>query len=61
MKTDKITNEDLYLFLKMGDILATKFLRESQMNENSEKEYKKVGVILNKLYSEAYKRLQELK
>lgn len=61
MDLKNLSNEDLYIYLKIGDILATKFMRESQMNENSEKEYKKIGFILNKLHDEANKRLEQFK
>lgn len=59
-KITDLTTEELYFFLKMGDMLATKHFRESQMNQNSEEEYKKMSLRLHKLYKEANKRLTNL-
>ena len=61
MKIKELTNNDLYSFMRMGEILGVKYYRESTFNKQSEMEYVKINEILNKLYTEANKRLNNLK
>ena len=60
MNISKLKNEELYTLLKMGDLLTTKYFRESGFNKQSEKEYLAIGEIMNKLYNEANKRLKNI-
>lgn len=60
MKITELNNNELYSFLKIGDLLSNKYFRESNFNKNSEKEYLNVIEIMNKLYDEANKRLKKL-
>ena len=61
MKIKELENNELYNFLKIGEILSTKYFRESNINKQSADEYLTISQILNKLYNEANKRLKELK
>ena len=61
MKIKELTNNELYSLLKMGDLLTAKYFRESNINKQSEIEYVNMSNIMNKLYNEANKRLNNLK
>lgn len=61
MKIKELENNELYNFLKIGEILSTKYFRESNINKQSADEYLTISQTLNKLYNEANKRLKELK
>lgn len=61
MKIKDLENNDLYNYLKIGEILSTKYFRESNINKQSADEYLIISQTLNKLYEEANKRLKNLK
>lgn len=60
MEIKELTNNELYSLLKIGDLLTTKYFRESNINKQSEIEYISISNIMNKLYKEANKRLKDL-
>lgn len=61
MKIKDLENNDLYNYLKIGEILSTKYFRESNINKQSADDYLTISQTLNKLYEEANKRLKTLK